>query len=365
MLKFVSTFLVLAFVYFTSYSQVTPYIEDLPYACEMFEYKDQLYFTTFERIDDVTVIGKLAKVDLLANDPVVENLLEISEVFSGLFILNDELYYTLFDGYSIYKLNLENINDEPEIFIDSLFYTRDLEIVDSKLFVVASLDYLYFPNVYAFNLDSLENEPVRLFQGFEPLRILPTEDHVYISSRWDDKIYRVDLDDPDYSTELFIDSLFGPIALLKLDDELYITDNLDRGDADGRMLKVDLNDPDREVVHFTDGFVGHHELVYHNNYIYVSEVFGNKISRIELPFSTGVTTKNNLIKNIYPNPTDDYLKIIGKENLQYDIYSLSGVKVQYGVIDEDANVDVSNLQSGMYILNTSDGGVTKFQKFKP
>lgn len=78
-----------------------------------------------------------------------------------------------------------------------------------------------------------------------------------------------------------------------------------------------------------------------------------------IPF--GVEEKDLRI-NIYPNPARDYLKIEGV-NGQANIWSLDGKLVQSQNINSTGDINISNLESGIYTLITENGnGVFQFIK---
>ncbi|WP_310379349.1 T9SS type A sorting domain-containing protein [Flavobacterium sp.] len=85
--------------------------------------------------------------------------------------------------------------------------------------------------------------------------------------------------------------------------------------------------------------------------------------------STLGVDKKNLVNglSIYPNPVSDILKIANANNLTYASFSIVDVLgktvVQYKALNNDA-IDVSNLNSGVYILSVSSEGEAKQFKFQ-
>ncbi|SHJ35968.1 T9SS type A sorting domain-containing protein [Flavobacterium haoranii] len=68
---------------------------------------------------------------------------------------------------------------------------------------------------------------------------------------------------------------------------------------------------------------------------------------------------------IYPNPTKNILNIINlSENCEYTIFNIMGSKVLYGKVTRESNsIDLSELQSGYYILNLNkSNGLNKTLK---
>lgn len=53
---------------------------------------------------------------------------------------------------------------------------------------------------------------------------------------------------------------------------------------------------------------------------------------------------------IYPNPTSGILKISGNKNFHFRLYSILGKQVQIEFLEEDQQLDISHLASGIYFL---------------
>lgn len=71
--------------------------------------------------------------------------------------------------------------------------------------------------------------------------------------------------------------------------------------------------------------------------------------------------KNNLV--LYPNPSSDVFRIKSDvaEDLKVEIYSLQGQLVQKGNYQSDQDIDVTNLSSGLYLVQVN-GLTMKFRK---
>lgn len=87
----------------------------------------------------------------------------------------------------------------------------------------------------------------------------------------------------------------------------------------------------------------------------------------KITFSTTLSTttfgenKNNLV--LYPNPSSDVFRIKSdvSEKLKINIYSLQGQLVHQGNYQSDEDISISNLSSGLYLVQVN--GVTiKFSK---
>jgi hypothetical protein len=72
---------------------------------------------------------------------------------------------------------------------------------------------------------------------------------------------------------------------------------------------------------------------------------------------------NNKIK-IYPNPVVDYIKIAGitTEEESYTIYNILGKDIISGTLENNQNIPIKNLKTGLYFLKFHNGNVFKFIK---
>lgn len=72
-------------------------------------------------------------------------------------------------------------------------------------------------------------------------------------------------------------------------------------------------------------------------------------------------TKNKI--KIHPNPSEDYIIIDGLVNEQsFEIYNILGEKVIDGLVDKNKEIQISNLQNGIYLIKTENGEALRFIK---
>jgi alpha-tubulin suppressor-like RCC1 family protein len=105
--------------------------------------------------------------------------------------------------------------------------------------------------------------------------------------------------------------------------------------------------------------------------------FGNGLDYQEIYFTTPQLSPNVCItslstpsfeqKNktsVYPNPVQNQLFINTQDPQQYQIYSILGAIISEGTLSVGNSIDCSNLISGVYLLNLTDGsGQSSTQKF--
>lgn len=83
---------------------------------------------------------------------------------------------------------------------------------------------------------------------------------------------------------------------------------------------------------------------------------------ISAALSVNDFTANNVIK-IYPNPSNDFIKISGlKKSEKYIIYNLLGNAISNGIISNNEKVNIQNMSDGMYFFKFENGNTIKFIK---
>jgi hypothetical protein len=66
---------------------------------------------------------------------------------------------------------------------------------------------------------------------------------------------------------------------------------------------------------------------------------------------------------VFPNPTENYIRISGVKNEQnFKIYNLLGRLVKKGKVYNDDQIDISSFDNGMYLLKLDSGKVIKVIK---
>lgn len=365
-LKMLLLFFVVLSIPKYSFSQAETFIENLPNVCEMHVYNDYLYFTTHEFDEEDNLFGSLGKINLREANAEVEYLFDIDFGFTGLYIKDDLLYYTVHTDSKLYYRNINDLQEEPKVFVDSIFLATDITIVGSKLFVIAIdkpfIDY-DLAYVLVYDLESPEDPPIKLLENAHPFRIVPNGEYMYFGTM-SRQIIRIDLLNLESEPEILLDSLRFPVGLVVVDNYLYFTDIEEAYSvSNARISRIDLAESQQEnIMILTDRLRGPHELVYHDGYIYISENFISKISRVPVPFNTSTDEISSIEKvKVFPNPASQYIQLVGKENVDFDIFSIDGKKIMSGQVGVDSKINVDQLLSGFYFVHLSDGSIAKFE----
>ncbi|MFN6379086.1 MAG: T9SS type A sorting domain-containing protein [Flavobacteriales bacterium] len=81
----------------------------------------------------------------------------------------------------------------------------------------------------------------------------------------------------------------------------------------------------------------------------------------EIPSNVTEEQKQDIV--LWPNPATDAIRIIASSNQQYWVYDQLGKQVLTGkMINDNHDIDLSNLQSGTYIIRTESGLAKQFIK---
>jgi len=97
---------------------------------------------------------------------------------------------------------------------------------------------------------------------------------------------------------------------------------------------------------------------------YFSQSWGPAYRLIVNTTTLGVNNYNidNTIQ-IYPNPSNNYLKISGlKQQEVYTVYTITGKKLMRGIATNNEKINIKNLTNGLYFLKFENGHAIKFVK---
>ncbi|MGJ8593808.1 MAG: T9SS type A sorting domain-containing protein [Aquaticitalea sp.] len=174
-------------------------------------------------------------------------------------------------------------------------------------------------------------------------------------------IYKLDLTDANADPIRFIDyttDFDRPLNLRMIGSELYLPDF-----TLSKIFKIDLDQTNlviEEVV--SSGIVNPRDMVSWNQTIFISESGNNRISTIN-----GVLGINDVSIStplaLFPNPTNDVLNVSNiTEPIGYTIYNILGQTFMKGNVNPNEAINVSALNSGIYLLNFENGISKKFVK---
>ena len=132
--------------------------------------------------------------------------------------------------------------------------------------------------------------------------------------------------------------------------------------------QIPLGQVEEFIVSFGEDKDG--ELYASTYYVPGYDEVGNEIYKVKLNAPTGIRKISGIDNyiNVYPNPSENILTVYPEyQNLKYYITSESGMLLKTGTIDNNNQVNISEIPSGFYILKLTDYknnyvGISKFQK---
>jgi hypothetical protein len=91
-----------------------------------------------------------------------------------------------------------------------------------------------------------------------------------------------------------------------------------------------------------------------------------EIQRVGINLTTGTNDASLKEFKIFPNPATNQINMIGLpdlKELKFAVYTIGGKLVKHGSMNELNSLNVSDLESGFYILNVQRQGVINSQTF--
>lgn len=324
----------------------------------------------------------------------------ITTVFSGLTsnsngiaIKNNLMYIASpFNGF-IYTIDISQSNPEPQIFASGLNGIQDIIFQNDYLF--ASLNPNSPGTDKIIRIDTSLASPVieDVISIANPNGIAISNSTLYINSQT--KLYKVYLNTTPLSAiEIATDlnTVFGTNGLVVTNGFLFVSDN-------NKLVKYDLsqsNPTKLTVATGLDNITGinlgennnilyaatypsaiykinvsdntfstlfststrtNWELLYNSNSIYISNLEGGDVIKVDLNSLSNTEFQPNGIK-IYPNPSNDYVTL---ENCSFiSLTDLFGAKIDVRISDN--KIDVKNLSSGVYFITLKSNEKTYTQK---
>lgn len=280
--------------------------------------------------DDVTTtasIGKIRKFDLSLTNPTLTDVVTNLNVPFSLDAVGNDLYFG--------ELNITNLS------------TFDRESRISKIDVsVAS------PTTNTF-ITNLEND-----ENFE---IVVNGNDIYITvlgGTNEGKILKGVVNATNTPADFLTGNLSGPSGLTIKDNELYFSDvNYDLGKIDLAISPVAASEI--FTIASTSSFIV--DMVFDSSgNLYLLDMGNGEILKVD----NSVLSINELSKDVYsifPNPVNNVLNVNLANNNKMEKLTISNIFGQTVLISKSKNINISELSSGIYILNieTEKGIATK------
>jgi hypothetical protein len=91
-------------------------------------------------------------------------------------------------------------------------------------------------------------------------------------------------------------------------------------------------------------------------------IINTTVKSVTVSGTTGIVTINDKAVTVYPNPTNSILYVNGMQNASIQIFDLAG-KLLINQQNADNQINVSNLQNGIYSVKITNESGTVIRKF--
>ena len=338
--------------YFTSAESqvVSTFMETTSFACSgLCTSNNYLYVISSD--------GKVHRKDMDTSGNLFETFNIGGSGYSGICKVGNFVYVSKSANGSpgIYRFNSDSgsINLESFISMPSVF---GMASKDSELYFSAT------NKIYKVNLNTTPITPIIIAnnilgaEGFNnsTIGLKVYGNYLYISESIG--ISKINLISGNYEKES-VTSFTGTSFALGNNNKIYTTGGSDYT----AVYQLDLQTQLNTILTQITNFIGTLDIIFNNNSLFVTTREGdyNKVAKIDLS-NLSNNDVNQLIPYIFPSLVDDFINLVGIDNIEsVKIINQNGQVKSVKI--ENAKIDVSDLSAGMYFIKTNDW-VRKFVK---
>lgn len=308
---------------------------------------------------------------------------------NAIIIHNETLYIGCAFTGNIYKMMLNETDPTPGLFKAGIVALQDFCVVGEHLYVAQRAIPSELRRVIKLNINMIDPEIEVVHQFSNPYGLTKDDNFLYINDT--QEIYKYSLSDINPSPEVIISNTghnIGGNGMLIMDNHLYIT-------ATNQLKKYNLSTFEQSIVYsgannlkgicigeneqiiysvnFTDDYIYKHDLlnqthtqfvytqlfspgevVYHNNYLYVSNLEGGQVNRINLSTLDVTETATQNI-GVFPNPTHGLFTIktsdISLLGGEITIHNLLGKQIFRTIHSSlETIIDLHGRPQGVYLV---------------
>jgi hypothetical protein len=314
--------------------------------------------------------GTVSKIDITAALPATATPV-VTGITSpyGLYINGTDLYIADIEDGIIYKKDLSDTDPAGPLttVVSGLSQPGDLAINGDDLYIAeygigipAAVGTSIISRIDLLNVDpgtTLET----VITGVEGIGgIVFDGNNLYISSYDNDELVKIDISGF-IATPIVAAPGDQVIAGVDQPDGLYLDGTTLYMGLSTNVSTIDINSPGVPDVLIGAGTTIS-DLELNGTDLYYADINNNKIMLYDLT-TASVSKYNTLGITMYPNPSNDFIKISGLTNTaSYEISNMLGAKVQTGKVSQNENINVRSLNKGMYFVKLENGASLKFIK---
>ncbi len=305
-----------------------------------------LYYTTNNAV---------FKIDISETTPTPQQVISGLSNPLGMALDGNTLYIAEFNAARISTIDVTDTNPTRLDFITGL---------NTPNYLLLNGNFLYYSdnnsNIVQ-RIDISATVPVTELVAsgvinIDPIGLAIQGNILYMSQTQVNRVSSVDVTDSNTQPTDVVLMVNAPLGINIDGDFLYIVERLDN-----KISVKDLSDSGSFATDVITGLNNPLDLAINESSIFIIERNANKISKFERPLGVDDFSKNTI--RISPNPAEDFIEIAKlSETITYKIYNILGEQMTNGSISPLEKLDISDLSSGIYLLQLSGKEAVKFIK---
>lgn len=262
----------------------------------------------------------------------------------GLLLNGNDLYITGSGRGIISKIDITKETPDLITIIDNLNNPSDIAIKDNVLFIADQNEISYLTISDTNSKTTFKSIAVNGIQVYKN----------YLVAFDNSSIIKIDMSTLEVIT--IIDNI-TPLAIEIINDNLLFSE----GNSIS-LLDLSLTNPTKTT--FLESVSNVRAIEFYNDELYVAEYDNSRVLKVDAATLSIQKDKPLIISEIFPNPVENFIYF--KENLQigdsFKIIDIKGRTLQTGKISNVQQLNVSDLNSGLYFLSLRNGSFKKFIK---
>jgi len=353
-MKQIFTFILILFISSSKLiAQASTVVETLGTPSAMFINGNYMYIAE-------SSVNRISQFDITDTNPTAVTISNACGLPAGLALNGNDLYIASFLNNKICKIDVTAV-------IPSLTLTDVVTGIGTVLALAFKGNDLYFTrsNGVISKIDITDATPTVI----DVITLDPTDgiprglvfkgNDLYFSL-YAGEILKIDISAPNPSSTLtsIVSGLEIPGGMAFKDDYLYIAEAFT-----GAVSRINITDAMPTATVVVTGLSSPREVKINGDDLYINSFNTKEILKFDITtLSIEDIAPVNALK-IYPNPSNDYLQILGITKLEeFKIYSVLGIEVKHGFISKNEKINIRNLNSGIYFFKFNDTEVIRFIK---
>ncbi|WOD43054.1 T9SS type A sorting domain-containing protein [Hwangdonia lutea] len=321
---------------------------DVTYIAEPFGLKingNDLYITASDG-------GGLFKIDISAPTPTTA--VQVVYINNPRYIEMDGNDLFTASGGNIYKTDISASTPTASVLVSGLNYPYGLALNGNDLYIAE----VYANKISKIDITASSPTPIDVVTGLNnPFDLVLNGNDLYIAEYGSNKVSKIDISVSTPTPTDVVTGITNPWGLTLNGNDLFIANNL-------KISKIDITATSPATpIDVVTGLQGCYEMEVNGTDLYYAEFRGNKVSKFNL---SSLSISENRLKNnltVLPNPSTGFINILGLTQKEtYTIYNILGAKQSSGTISLNENIDIQNLNNGLYFIKFDNGDTLKFLK---